>query len=240
MPDASEAHDGIVGNVGRRSNPRGRDRLLRAPTSLSKARSRSGNSPKDRSPSVPLPEIDERVHAFLDRPLAGEWPYLWLDATYLKQREGGRIVAVAAIIAVAANSDGRREIVGLHIGPSEAETQERLAQCSCHHAPASADSDRADGFVLAAARVWSSSRLSNPAASRDCRPVQQSASTVHDQHAPAAIPHCRASSTPISHRRRPPSANRNCQRRLRPPKRRSLTTRPPFRSCARRPNPTPR
>src|SRR5262249_39876949 len=67
-------------------------------------------------------EIDERVHAFLDRPLAGEWPYLWLDATYLKQREGGRIVSVAAIIAVAANRDGRREIVGLHIGPSEAET----------------------------------------------------------------------------------------------------------------------
>jgi putative transposase len=67
-------------------------------------------------------EIDERVHGFLDRPLAGEWPYLWLDATYLKQREGGRIVSVAAIIAVAANSDGRREIVGLHIGPSEAET----------------------------------------------------------------------------------------------------------------------
>jgi hypothetical protein len=52
------------------------------------------------------------VHAFLDRPLAGEWPYLWLDATYLKQHEGGRIVAVAAIIAVAANSEGRREIVG--------------------------------------------------------------------------------------------------------------------------------
>jgi transposase-like protein len=67
-------------------------------------------------------EIDERVHAFLDRPLAGEWPYLWLDATYLKQREGGRIVSVAAIIAVAANTEGRREIVGLHIGPSEAET----------------------------------------------------------------------------------------------------------------------
>ena len=62
------------------------------------------------------------MHAFLDRPLAGEWPYLWLDATYLKQREGGRIVSVAAIIAVAVNTDGRREIVGLHIGPSEAET----------------------------------------------------------------------------------------------------------------------
>ena len=67
-------------------------------------------------------DIDERVNAFLERPLAGEWPYLWLDATYLKQREGGRIVSVAAIIAVAVNSEGRREIVGLHIGPSEAET----------------------------------------------------------------------------------------------------------------------
>ena len=66
-------------------------------------------------------DIDERAGAFLSRPLSGEWPYLWLDATYLKQREGGRVVSVAAIIAVAANTDGRREIVGLHIGPSEAE-----------------------------------------------------------------------------------------------------------------------
>ena len=67
-------------------------------------------------------DIDERVNAFLDRPLTGDWPYLWLDATYLKQREGGRIVSVAAIIAVAVDSEGKREIVGLHIGPSEAET----------------------------------------------------------------------------------------------------------------------
>src|SRR6202049_1474254 len=67
-------------------------------------------------------DIDDRVGAFLDRPLVGDWPYLWLDATYLKQREGGRIVTVAAIIAVAANTEGKREIVGLHIGPSEAET----------------------------------------------------------------------------------------------------------------------
>src|ERR1051326_380168 len=57
-------------------------------------------------------DIDERVGAFLDRPLEGEWPYLWLDATYLKVRDGGRIVSVAAIIAVAVSSDGRREIVG--------------------------------------------------------------------------------------------------------------------------------
>jgi hypothetical protein len=73
-------------------------------------------------------DIDERVGAFLDRPLVGDWPLdplrgsSWLDATYLKQREGGRIVSVAAIIAVAVNTDGKREIVGLHIGPSEAET----------------------------------------------------------------------------------------------------------------------
>ena len=67
-------------------------------------------------------DIDDRVGAFLDRPLTGEWPYLWLDATYLRQREGGRIVSVAAIIAVAVDSEGKREIVGLHIGPNEAET----------------------------------------------------------------------------------------------------------------------
>src|SRR3546814_9176917 len=57
-------------------------------------------------------DIDERVHAFLKRPLTGEWPYLWLDATYLKVREGGRIISVAAIIAMAVNTEGRREIVG--------------------------------------------------------------------------------------------------------------------------------
>jgi putative transposase len=67
-------------------------------------------------------EIDERVAEFLQRPLTGEWPYLWLDATYLKVRQGGRIVSVAAIIAMAVNTDGRREIIGLGIGPSEAET----------------------------------------------------------------------------------------------------------------------
>ena len=67
-------------------------------------------------------DIDERVGAFLTRPLTGIWPYLWLDATYLRQREGGRVVSVAAIIAVAVNTEGKREIVGLHIGPSEAES----------------------------------------------------------------------------------------------------------------------
>jgi transposase-like protein len=67
-------------------------------------------------------EIDDRVGAFLERPLEGEWPCLWLDATDPKQREGGRIVAVATTIAVAVNTDGKRGIVGPHIGPSEAGT----------------------------------------------------------------------------------------------------------------------
>jgi transposase-like protein len=66
-------------------------------------------------------EIDERVKAFLDRPIEGSWPYLWIDATYVKVREGGRIVSVAVIIAVGVNSDGRREVLGMAVGPSEAE-----------------------------------------------------------------------------------------------------------------------
>jgi len=66
-------------------------------------------------------EIDERVHAFLDRPIEGSWPYLWIDATYVKVRQAGRIVSVAVIIAVAVNTDGRREVLGLEVGPSEAE-----------------------------------------------------------------------------------------------------------------------
>ena len=67
-------------------------------------------------------EIDERVQSFLERPLEDDWPYLWLDATYIKVRRAGRIVSVAAIIAVAVNSEGHREVLGLAIGPSEAET----------------------------------------------------------------------------------------------------------------------
>ena len=66
-------------------------------------------------------EIDERVDAFLNRPIEGDWPYLWIDATYVKVRQNGRIVSVAVIIAVGVNSDGRREVLGMDIGPSEAE-----------------------------------------------------------------------------------------------------------------------
>src|ERR1700750_220425 len=67
-------------------------------------------------------EIDGRVNAFLGRPIEGDWPYLWIDATYVKAREAGRIVSTATIIAVGVNTDGRREVLGVATGPSEAET----------------------------------------------------------------------------------------------------------------------
>ena len=51
-------------------------------------------------------DIDERVNAFLDRPIKAEWPYLWLNATYLKVRDDGRIVSAAAIIAVRRSRPG--------------------------------------------------------------------------------------------------------------------------------------
>ena len=61
-------------------------------------------------------EIDVRVKAF-PRPA-----HRWIDATYIKVRQNGRIVSVAIILAVGANADGRREVLGLQVGPSEAET----------------------------------------------------------------------------------------------------------------------
>ncbi len=66
-------------------------------------------------------EIDERVLAFLDRPIEGDWPYVWLDATYVKVRRDHHIVSVAIIVAVGVNTDGRREVLGMTIGHSEAE-----------------------------------------------------------------------------------------------------------------------
>ena len=66
-------------------------------------------------------EIDDKVNGFLDRSLEGDWPYLWLDATYVKVREAGRIVSVAVTVAVAVNDQGRREVLGMAFGASEAE-----------------------------------------------------------------------------------------------------------------------
>ena len=66
-------------------------------------------------------EIDERVQAFLTRPIEGDWPYVWLDATYVKVRRDHQIVSMAVIVAVGVNTDGRREVLGMTTGHSEAE-----------------------------------------------------------------------------------------------------------------------
>ena len=66
-------------------------------------------------------DIDERVQSFLQRPIEGDWPYVWLDATYVKARRDHHIVSVAVIVAVGVNTDGRREVLGMTIGHSEAE-----------------------------------------------------------------------------------------------------------------------
>jgi transposase-like protein len=66
-------------------------------------------------------EIDERVQTFLSRPIEGDWPYLWLDATYVRARRDNHIVSVAVIVAVGVNTDGRREVLGMTVGHSEAE-----------------------------------------------------------------------------------------------------------------------
>ena len=63
----------------------------------------------------------EEVQGFLNRPLEGDRPYLWIDATYVKVRQNNRIVSDAAIFAVGVNSDGRREVPGLDIAACEAE-----------------------------------------------------------------------------------------------------------------------
>ena len=78
-------------------------------------------------------EIDERVGAFLNRPIEGEWPDLWLDATYVKARRDGRVGSVAVIVAVAVNTDGRREGLGTTLGNSEAEPFWTEFLCSLAH-----------------------------------------------------------------------------------------------------------
>lgn len=83
-------------------------------------------------------EIHGRVKSCFERPIKGHWPYLWIDATYVKVREGGRIVSVAVMIVVAVNTHERREVLGQAIGPSEAEQQHsgrerRLHQAKGHY-----------------------------------------------------------------------------------------------------------
>jgi transposase-like protein len=65
--------------------------------------------------------LDAEVGRFRSRPLTGPYPYLWLDATYLKVRQNGRVVSMAVVIAISVNAEGRREVLGVDVGPSEEE-----------------------------------------------------------------------------------------------------------------------
>ena len=65
-------------------------------------------------------ELDAEVERFRGRPLEGPYPYVWLDATYVKARQDGRVAATAVVIAVGVNAKtGEREVLGLDVGPSE-------------------------------------------------------------------------------------------------------------------------
>ena len=66
-------------------------------------------------------DLDERVEAFLNREIPGQWPYLWLDATYVKSRERRSVENQAVVVAVAVNAEGRRETLGMAVGPAETE-----------------------------------------------------------------------------------------------------------------------
>lgn len=64
--------------------------------------------------------LDEVVESFRNRPLdSGPYTYLWLDAQVQKVREGGRVVNVATVQAIAVNSDGHREVLGMDVFTSE-------------------------------------------------------------------------------------------------------------------------
>ena len=67
-------------------------------------------------------ELDGEVERFRNRPLEGSYPYVWVDATYVKARQDGRVASVAVVIAVGVKAEtGEREVLGLDVGPSEDE-----------------------------------------------------------------------------------------------------------------------
>lgn len=66
-------------------------------------------------------EIDEPVQSPIKRPLEDPFPYVWLEATYVKARNGGRVVDRAIMIAVGLTEVGRREVLGIMVGPCPTE-----------------------------------------------------------------------------------------------------------------------
>jgi transposase-like protein len=64
-------------------------------------------------------ELDTEVERFRTRHLEGPYPYVWLDATFLKVRQAGKVVSMAVVIAIGVRASGEREVLGLDVGPSE-------------------------------------------------------------------------------------------------------------------------
>ncbi len=64
-------------------------------------------------------ELDEHMERFRNRPLEGEYPYVWLDAKAVKVRQDGRVVNMAAVIAVGVRETGEREVLGFDVGAAE-------------------------------------------------------------------------------------------------------------------------
>ena len=75
--------------------------------------------------------LDAEVERFRTRPLAGPLPYVWLDATFVKVRQDGRIASVAVVIAVGVRASGEREVLGLDVGPSGRARTARSGWPSC-------------------------------------------------------------------------------------------------------------
>jgi putative transposase len=63
--------------------------------------------------------LDAEVQRFRHRRLEGSYPYVWLDATFVKVRENGRVMSTAVVIAIGVKESGEREVLGFDVGPSE-------------------------------------------------------------------------------------------------------------------------
>src|SRR5438270_13760845 len=64
-------------------------------------------------------ELDTEVERFRTRKLVGTYPYVWLDGTFVKVRDDGRVISQAIVIAIGVTASGEREVLGLDVGPSE-------------------------------------------------------------------------------------------------------------------------
>jgi putative transposase len=64
-------------------------------------------------------DLDKEVERFRTRRLDGGYPYVWLDGTFVKVRDGGRVVSQAIVVAIGVTATGEREVLGLDVGPTE-------------------------------------------------------------------------------------------------------------------------